>query len=81
MQSGINLAWNRTRIYSNGIYSITIGMLHVIVTGVGAAMPSYSRTLLTSKWYIYISKWTFFFIFMHFWCASPCLWVYVPPFI
>lgn len=54
MQSGINLAWNRTRIYSNGIYSITIGMLHVIVTGVGAAMPSYSRTLLTSKWYIYI---------------------------
>lgn len=29
-------------------------MLHVIVTGVGAAMPSYSRTLLTSKWYIYM---------------------------
>lgn len=80
MQSGINLAWNRTRIYSNGIYSITIGMLHVIVTGVGAAMPSYSRTLLTSKWYIYLSG-PFFFIFMHFWCASPCLWVYVPPFI
>lgn len=74
MQSGINLAWNRTRIYSNGIYSITIGMLHVIVTGVGAAMPSYSRTLLTSKWYIYIYlSGPFFFILMHFRCASPCL--------
>lgn len=73
MQSGINLAWNRTRIYSNGIYSITIGMLHVIVTGVGVAMPSYSRTLLTSKWYIYIYLSGLFFIFMHFRCASPCL--------
>lgn len=57
MQSGINLAWNR----SNWIYSITLGMLHVIVTGVGAAMPSYSRTLLTSKWYIYLSGPFFYF--------------------
>lgn len=78
MQSGINLAWNRTRIYSNGIYSITIGMLHVIVTGVGAAMPSYSRTLLTSKWYIYIYLSGPFFLFSCIFGARHLVCRYMP---
>lgn len=79
MQSGINLAWNRTRIYSNGIYSITIGMLHVIVTGVGAAMPSYSRTLLASKWYIYIYLSGPFFFFFHAFSVRVTLFVGICP--